>query len=243
MRSPLRRTGFSNATLLAVVALVAVVTLLSLIQQGEIDPYAFVARPAPAAAARKKQGKAPALLPSARPALQAPATAEEPGAEAPVALDPRRELEQALAHMDGKAAAALLTELDPADAVALLSHLHERDWARILDEAHPADAAQWIEELLAQPVSAETQPGPASPATPDAASAAEETGAAGAPASSTTDTAPTGGEEQPVGEAVSPDASTNTQEEASGTGSEPTGSGSASAQRNPSPPQLETSIA
>lgn len=139
----------SNATLLGAVAALALVSALSMIQSGDLNPVALFASAAPAQVIQtqsgKKKGKAPPLIPR-DPAVQIelPTNSEEIGLEPQYTLDPWAELSQALARMDAKAAAALLVELDTETAAALLVMLHERDLARILEAANPADAVPWV---------------------------------------------------------------------------------------------------
>jgi|GEM_PF-2464688 len=157
------RPGYSNAALAGLLALVAVIALLTQIQRGAIDFGALVASPAGGKSASARGGTAPQLFPPEPPAPD-PATETDPGAPTAEQYqpDPQRELGQALARMDGRAAARLLAELEPESARGLLATLHERDLARILEEADPAMAARWIEELLALGRAVPDVPPPAS---------------------------------------------------------------------------------
>ncbi len=149
IRCCFKRSGMSNAVLLGAVAALALVSMLSMIQSGDLNPVALFASAAPAQVIQtqsgKKKGKAPPLIPR-DPAVQieVPTNSEEIGLEPQYTLDPWVELSQALAHMDAKAAAALLVELDTETATALLITLHERDLARILEATDPADAVPWV---------------------------------------------------------------------------------------------------
>lgn len=144
-----RRSGLSNAALLGAVAALALISALSMIQNGDLNPVALFASAAPAQVIQtqsgKKKGKAPPLIPR-EPSVQTelPARSEETSLEHQLTLDPWVELSQALARMDAKAAATLLVELDAEATTALLITLHERDLARILEAADPADAALWV---------------------------------------------------------------------------------------------------
>jgi len=206
----------------------ALVSALSMIQSGELNPGALFASPAPAQVIQtqsgKKKGKPPPLIPR-DPTVQAEeiTVAAEPETRPAYSLDPRRELSQALARMDGKAAAKLLVELDNSTAVELLTGLHERDLARILEAAEPMDAAPWVLAILeASPMEtapstgdvsaiASAEPGgisstsPEDMLTPDAAS--DESEAAGMETAPASGEAPVEGEPATAGE---PDAGEET---------------------------------
>jgi hypothetical protein len=144
-----KRSGMSNATLLGAVAALALVSALSMIQSGDLNPVALFASAAPAQVIQtqsgKKKGKAPPLIPrEPSKQIELAISPEENGLALQYTFDPWVELSQALARMDAKAAAALLVELDVETAAALLIKLHERDLARILEVTDPADAVPWV---------------------------------------------------------------------------------------------------
>jgi len=140
------------------VGLLALVSLLLMIQAGEIDPLAFLPQKAATAASAKKgktakKGKGPAMVPPADTSL---------AAEANRFLDQRKQeiaanqadqwrLRHAIAEMDPVPAAALLAAMGDAQATSILSHLPPRPLARILEVA-PADvSSRWVAMLATEP--------------------------------------------------------------------------------------------
>lgn len=149
------RGGFSNLELALALGLVAVISLLLMVQQGEIS-FSFGSGGKPgksAAQAGGKTGKQPEIfLPTTDPLREtAQRWVAQQLTDKTKASHREREARQALAAMDPKAAARLLEQMTPEAAAAALVGLHERPLAHILEQAEPAVAAQWISELLKLP--------------------------------------------------------------------------------------------
>jgi hypothetical protein len=148
--------GFSNATLLVAIGLIALITFLAQIQTGALDLGALIPAKAAAQAGAKgagagKQGKPPAMITFPVNPLDAAAERFVKERRQAIAedLSTKRDVALSLAHMDEAAAAKLLQAMDQAAAVELLSQLEERDLARIFAAAPPDIAAQWVSVLMA----------------------------------------------------------------------------------------------
>jgi hypothetical protein len=142
--------GFSNATLAALLGLLALIGALAMIQSGQLDFSGLAPSPAPAASGGKRasKGNPPKLLPrSPAPAPRPVLMADNHGSAAAL-RSPRRELYQALPRMDADAAARMLAEMDIGEVVLLLGQLTERDLARILEAASPLDSSRWVAAML-----------------------------------------------------------------------------------------------
>jgi hypothetical protein len=133
------------------IGILALVGALAMLQSGQIDIAALTAKAEPAASdsAKGKKGKPPQLFPREAVAVVSVTSADEQSSQRPVRHQPRRELYQALARMDGEAAAEMLAEMDSEQVTELLLELRERDLARILEAAAPLDAGRWVADLLA----------------------------------------------------------------------------------------------
>lgn len=145
--------GFSNATLLVAIGLIALITLLAQVQTGAIDLTALVPAKAPAQAKAKgagKPGKPPAMITLPANPLDAAAEHFVKARQETIAedLSTKRDVALSLAHMDEAAAAKLLQVMDQTAAVELLAELEERDLARIFEAAPPDIAAQWAAALM-----------------------------------------------------------------------------------------------
>ena len=139
----IRRRGFSNATLLIAVAVMVAIALLSMIESGGFDPGAMVAKTTAKPASSGKKVKPPLLYPP----QELPGVINElleTQANLPTGERASRELRQAIAGMDSKAAAEMLAELEVTVVADLLVDQRERDLARILETADPVDAAEWV---------------------------------------------------------------------------------------------------
>jgi len=144
--------------LLALVGLLALVSLLLMIQAGEIDPLAFMPQKAESAASTKKgkpakKGKGPAMVPPADTSLAAEANRFLDQRKQEIAADQADQwrLRHAIAEMDPIPAAALLAAMGDAQAAGIMLHLPPRPLARIL-EAAPADvSSRWVAILATEP--------------------------------------------------------------------------------------------
>lgn len=133
------------------IGILALVGALAMLQSGQIDIAALTAKAATTASdsSKGKKGKPPVLFPRAEVAVIPVVPAgEQPGLAAIDRRQPRRELYQALARMDGETAANMLAEMDDPLVIEMLLALRERDLARILEAAPPVDAGRWATSLL-----------------------------------------------------------------------------------------------
>lgn len=168
------RLGFTNANLAAGLALLAVLSLLLLIQSGEISPLSWFGSAKKPAGGKGKKSATPLLFSEEEEPADALAADDNDGDEqaAVIAVPRQWRIQQALAQMHGADAANLLAQLDPSQAVEILERLKPRDLARILEEAGPQVAAGWIELLTAEPAPPEP---PQEPADEEAGLAEPET--------------------------------------------------------------------
>ena len=140
------RGGFSNAVLLIGIAVIGLIALLSMIDSGGFDPGALLAQPVASKSSSSKKRKPPPLYPPRELPVVVGLVLEEQATQ-PDGIRAERELRQAIAKMDSKAAAELLAELDTTTVADLLIDQRERDLARILEAAEPSYAAEWVMAL------------------------------------------------------------------------------------------------